>query len=104
MVKLETLYGVTLGVNYGDTLVFGKRTQEKKATLLFGVFVPNVTNQRYYLMTERENFYKWIESCPLTDYRICEATLTSVSYEFNFNTVEPDIDQLIDDVLNHLEK
>jgi hypothetical protein len=54
--------------------------------------------------TERENFYKWIESCPLTDYRICEATLTSVSYEFQFNTVEPDIDQLIDDVLNHLEK
>jgi hypothetical protein len=55
-------------------------------------------------MTERENFYKWIETCPLTDYRICEATLTSVSYEFNFNTVEPDIDQLIDDVLVHLEK
>ena len=58
----------------------------------------------HYLMTERENFYKWIETCPLTDYRISEATLTSVSYEFNFNTVEPDIDQLIDDVLVHLEK
>lgn len=55
-------------------------------------------------MTERENFYKWIETCPLIDYRISEATLTSVSYEFNFNTVEPDIDQLIDDVLVHLEK
>jgi hypothetical protein len=51
-------------------------------------------------MTERENFYKWIESCPLTDYRICGATATSVVYEFNFNSVEPDIDQLIDDVLN----
>jgi hypothetical protein len=104
VVKLETLYGVTLGVNYGDTLVFGKRTQEKKATLLFGAFVPNLTNQRYYLMTERENFYKWMETCPLTDYRICGATTTSVAYEFNFNSVEPDIDQLIDDVLNHLEK
>ena len=45
-----------------------------------------------------------METCPLTDYRICEATLTSVSYEFNFNTVEPDIDQLIDGVLIHLEK
>jgi hypothetical protein len=55
-------------------------------------------------MTERENFYKWIETCPLTDYRICEATLTSVSYEFNFNIVELNIDQLIDDVLIHLEK
>jgi hypothetical protein len=55
-------------------------------------------------MTERENFYKWIESCPLTDYRICGATATSVVYEFNFNTVEPDIDQLIDDVLIHLKK
>jgi hypothetical protein len=55
-------------------------------------------------MTERENFYKWIESCSLTDYRICGATATSVVYEFNFNSVEPDIDQLIDDVLNHVEK
>ena len=55
-------------------------------------------------MTDRENFYKWIESCPLTNYRICDASPTSVSYEFNFNSVEPDIDQLIDDVLNHLEK
>jgi hypothetical protein len=55
-------------------------------------------------MTERENFYKWIETCPLIDYRICEAALTSVSYEFNFNTVELDIDQLVDDVLIHLEK
>ena len=50
---METLYGVTLGVNYGDTLVFGKRTQEKKATLLFGAFVQNLTNQRYYLMTDQ---------------------------------------------------
>ena len=55
-------------------------------------------------MTERENFYKWIETCPLTDYKLSDASLTSVSYEFNFNTVEPDIDQLIDDVLVHLEK
>jgi hypothetical protein len=55
-------------------------------------------------MTERENFYKWIESCPLTDYRICGATATSVVYEFNFNTVEPDIDQLVDEVLDQLEK
>ena len=55
-------------------------------------------------MTEREAFYKWIESCTLTDYRICGATTTSVAYEFNFNSVEPDIDQLVDDVLIHLEK
>ena len=46
-------------------------------------------------MTERENFYAWIESCPLTDYRICGATTISVLYEFQFNTVEPDIDQLL---------
>lgn len=52
-------------------------------------------------MTERENFYKWMDTCPLTDYRIREATLTSVSYEFNFDVPEPDIDQLVDDVLNH---
>jgi hypothetical protein len=55
-------------------------------------------------MTERENFYKWMETCPLAYYRICDASPTSVSYEFQFNSVEPDIDQLIDDVLIHLEK
>ena len=101
---METLYGVTLGVNYGDTLVFGKRTQEKKATLLFGAFVPNLTNQRYYLMTERQNFYRWIETCPLIDYRICDASSTSVSYKFQFNSDEPDIDQLYDQVLADLQK
>ena len=55
-------------------------------------------------MTERKNFYKWIETCPLTDYKLSDASLTSVWYEFQFNTVEPDIDQLIDDVLVDLEK
>lgn len=55
-------------------------------------------------MTERENFYKWMDTCPLTDYRICGATTTSIAYEFNFDVPEPDIDQLVDDVLTHLEK
>lgn len=55
-------------------------------------------------MTERENFYKWIESCPLTDYRICDASPTSVSYEFQFNSVEPDINQLFNDVLFDLKE
>jgi hypothetical protein len=55
-------------------------------------------------MTERENFYKWIESCPLTDYRICDASSTSVSYTFQFNSDEPDMDQLYDQVLADLQK
>lgn len=55
-------------------------------------------------MTERQNFYKWIESCPLTDYRICDASPTSVSYKFEFKFPEPDIDQLYDEVLSDLQK
>jgi hypothetical protein len=55
-------------------------------------------------MTERENFYKWMETCPLVNYRISNTDSVSVIYEFNFNTVEPSIDQFIDDVLIHLEK
>jgi hypothetical protein len=48
---------------------------------------------------ERDNFYKWMETCPLTDYRICDASPTSVSYIFEFNTVERTIDELFNDVL-----
>ena len=55
-------------------------------------------------MTERENFYKWMDACPLTNYKISSTDTESVIYEFNFNSVEPDIDQLIDDVLVDLEK
>jgi hypothetical protein len=55
-------------------------------------------------MTERENFYKWIESCPLTDYRICDASPTSVTYTFQFNSDEPDMDQLYDQILADLQK
>jgi hypothetical protein len=53
---------------------------------------------------ERDNFYKWIATCPLTNYRISDSCTESVIYEFIFNSVEPDIDQLVDDVLIHLEK
>ena len=55
-------------------------------------------------MTERENFYKWMDTCPLAYYRICYESSTSVLNGFQFNTVEPDIDQLVDEVLHHLEK
>jgi hypothetical protein len=55
-------------------------------------------------MTERENFIKWMDTCPITDYDMCKLTSNSITYEFNFNTVKPGIDQLIDDVLVHLEK
>lgn len=55
-------------------------------------------------MTERDNFYKWMDTCPLTNYRISDSCIKSVIYEFHFNTVEPDIDQLVDDVLADLEK
>jgi hypothetical protein len=42
VVRLETLGGKTLGMNYGDTLDFGTRTQKKKDILLFGEFAPNL--------------------------------------------------------------
>lgn len=55
-------------------------------------------------MTERENFYKWIEACPLVNYKIIGATPSSVAYEFQFNSLEPDIDDLFDQVLDSLRK
>jgi hypothetical protein len=61
-----------------------------------------MTKSNYEL--ERENFYKWIESCPLTDYRLSNYDLKSLTYEFHFNSVDPSIDQLIDYVLVDLEK
>ena len=54
--------------------------------------------------TERENFYKWIETCPLTNYEMYDADSMSVSYKFEFNSPEPSIDQLYDQVLSDLQK
>jgi hypothetical protein len=61
-----------------------------------------MTKSNYEL--ERDNFYKWMDTCPLTNYRISDSCMKSVIYEFHFNSVEPDIDQLVDDVLDHLKK
>ena len=55
-------------------------------------------------MTERENFYKWIATCPLTNYRISDADKKYVTYTFEFNSDEPDMDQLYDEVLSDLQK
>lgn len=54
--------------------------------------------------TERENFYRWIATCPLTNYRISDADKNYVTYTFQFNSDEPDIDQLYDQVLSDLQK
>jgi hypothetical protein len=54
--------------------------------------------------TERENFYRWIETCPLTNYRISDADKKYVTYTFQFNSDEPDMDQLYDQVLSDLQK
>ena len=54
-------------------------------------------------MTERENFIKWMDTCPITDYDMCKLTSNSITYKFNFNIVES-IDQLIGDVLIDLEE
>ena len=54
--------------------------------------------------TERENFYRWIATCPLTNYRISDADKKYVTYTFEFNSDEPDMDQLYDKVLSDLQK
>lgn len=54
--------------------------------------------------TERENFYRWIATCPLTNYRISDADKNYVTYTFQFNSDEPDINQLYDQVLSDLQK
>ena len=54
-------------------------------------------------MTERENFIKWMDTCPLTNYRISDSCTESVVYEFHFNSLPPDIDQLYDNVLIDLK-
>ena len=54
--------------------------------------------------TERENFYRWIATCPLTNYRISDADKKYVTYTFQFNSDEPDMDQLYDQVLSDLLK
>lgn len=54
--------------------------------------------------TERENFYRWIATCPLTNYQICDAGEKYVTYTFQFNSDEPDMDQLYDEVLSDLQK
>jgi hypothetical protein len=56
-------------------------------------------------ISERENFYRWIDSCPLTDFKLSEATSNTVSYEFKFNSPEPSeeyIDKLYSYVLPDL--
>ena len=54
--------------------------------------------------TERENFYRWIATCPLTNYRISDADKKYVTYTFQFNSDEPDMDQLYDEVLSDFQK
>ena len=54
--------------------------------------------------TERENFYRWIATCPLTNYRISDADKKYVTYTFEFNSDEPNMDQLYDEVLSDLQK
>ena len=41
-VGLAKFNGAILGMGYGDVLVFGTRTQEKKVILLYGEFAPNL--------------------------------------------------------------
>ena len=55
-------------------------------------------------MTERKNFLKWMDTCPLTNYEISELTSNSITYTFQFNSPDLDIDQLVDEVLDQLEK
>ena len=54
--------------------------------------------------TERENFYRWMETCPLTNYQISDADKNCVTYTFQFNSDEPNIDQLYDQVLSDLQR
>jgi hypothetical protein len=41
-VRLVRFGGVTLGMSYGDRLVSGTRTQERKVISLYGEFAPNL--------------------------------------------------------------
>ncbi len=61
-------------------------------------------NQPMERTTERENFYRWIATCPLTNYQISDADKKYVTYTFQFNSNEPNIDQLYDQVLADLQK
>ena len=54
--------------------------------------------------TERENFYRWIATCPLTNYRVSGAGEKYVTYTFEFNSPDPDMDQIYDEVLSDLQK
>ena len=65
--------------------------------------VPKV-NQPMERTTERENFYRWIATCPLTNYQISDADKKYVTYTFQFNSDEPNIDELYDQVLSDLQK
>jgi hypothetical protein len=49
-------------------------------------------------MTERENFYKWMDTCPLINYEMTELTSDSLTYKFQFNSVNSD---WVVDVLNN---
>ena len=61
-------------------------------------------NQPMERTTERENFYRWIATCPLTNYQISDADKKYVTYTFQFNSDEPNIDELYDQVLSDLQK
>jgi hypothetical protein len=65
--------------------------------------VPKV-NQPMERTTERENFYRWIATCPLTNYQISDADKKYVTYTFQFNSDEPNIDELYDQVLSDLQR
>ena len=61
-------------------------------------------NQPMERTTERENFYRWIATCPLTNYQISDADKKYVTYTFQFNSDEPNIDELYDQVLSDLQR
>lgn len=64
----------------------------------------NSIHQPLERTTERENFLKWMDTCPLTNYEISELTSNSITYTFQFNSPDPDMDQLYDEVLSDLQK
>jgi hypothetical protein len=54
-------------------------------------------------MTERENFLKWMDTCPLINYEMTGLTSNSITYkfQFQFNSVNSN---LVVNVLNHPEE
>jgi hypothetical protein len=54
-------------------------------------------------MTERENFLKWMDTCPLINYEMTELTSDSITYKFQFQFNSAN-SSLVVDVLNHSEE